>query len=122
MDTKDILAYFSNLSVSNQEELLSSLNKVNIETDYNSLLKLRGDALDDKRAECPYYMSFNFSKNGKDKGSRKYKCKDCKGGFTEYTGTWISGIHKKHLIPLFLKTHESSLSLVKSSKEIGLQS
>ena len=87
---------------------------------YNSLLKLRGDALDDKRAECPYCKSFNFSKNGKDKGCRKYKCKDCKGGFTEYTGTWISGIHKKHLIPLFMKTLESSLSLVKSSKEIGV--
>lgn len=120
MDTKEILSYFSNLSVSNQEELLSSLNKVNIETDYNSLLKSRGDALDDRRAECPYCTSFNFSKNGKDKGCRKYKCKDCKSGFTEYTGTWISGIHKKHLIPLFMKTLESSLSLVKSSKEIGI--
>ena len=84
------------------------------------MLKLRGDALDDKRAECPHCTSSHYSKNGKDKGSRKYICKDCKRGFTEYTGTWIHGIHKKDLIPLFMKTLESSLSLVKSSKEIGI--
>lgn len=120
MDTKEILTYFSGLSVSNQQELLSNLTGVNTEKDYDSLLKLRGDALDDRRAECPYCTSFNFSKNGKEKGCRKYKCKDCKRGFTEYTGTWISGIHKKHLIPLFMKTIETSLSLVTSSKELGV--
>lgn len=109
MGTKEILTYFSCLSVSNQQELLCNLTRVNTEKDYDSLLKLRGDALDDRRAECPYCRSFNFSKNGKEKGCRKYKCKDCKRGFTEYTGTWISGIHKKHLIPLFLKTIETSV-------------
>lgn len=65
-------------------------------------------------------MGSNFSKNGKERGCRKYICKDCKRGFTEHTGTWVNGIHKKHLIPLFMKTLESSVSLVKSSKEIGI--
>lgn len=120
MDNKQILAYFSDLSDSSQHSLLAELNRSKISSDYSSLLKLRGDALDDKRAECPYCKGFNFCKNGKDKGCRKYKCKDCKRGFTEYTGTWISGIHKKHLIPLFMKSLESSLSLVKSSTEIGI--
>ena len=52
-------------------------------------------------------------KTEKNKGCRKYKCKDCKRGFTEYTGTWINGIHKKYLIPDFMKTLESNLSLIK---------
>jgi len=120
MDKHQILAYFSKLSDSNQQALLTDLNSTKTASDYSSLLNLRGDALDDKRAECPHCKSFNYIKNGRDKGSRKYKCKDCKCGFTEYTGTWINGIHKKHLIPLFMKTLESSLSLVKSSNEIGI--
>jgi transposase-like protein len=118
MDTKEILVYFSKLTDSNQQALLTDLNRTKVASDYSCLLKLRGDALDDKRAECPYCNHSNFSKNGEKKGSRKYKCKDCNRGFTEYTGTWINGIHKKHLIPLFMKTLESSLSLVKSSDEV----
>jgi transposase-like protein len=120
MDTGKLLRYFSNLSDSNQQGLLTALNSIKIEADYSSLLRLRGDSLDDKRAECPHCMSSSFSKNGQDKGCRKYKCKVCKRGFTEYTGTWINGIHKKHLIPMFMKTLEASLSLIKSSKEIGI--
>ena len=99
---------------------MSVLNRAKIEADYSSLLNLRGDALDDKRAECPHCKSTSYCKNGKDKGSRKYKCKDCKRGFTEYAGTWINGIHRKHLIPSFMKTLETNLSLIKSAKEVGI--
>ena len=120
MDTYQVKSYFSSLPQSSQEDLLKVLSQIQIESDYGKILQLRGDALDDKRSECPGCQSSNYYKNGKDKGSRKYKCKDCKRGFTEYTGTWINGIHKKHLIPEFLKTLESSLSLIKSSKETGL--
>ena len=120
MEASQVKVYFSSLSQSSQEHLLKSLSRIQIESDYTELLQLRGDALDDKRSECPHCQSPNYYKNGKDKGSRRYKCKDCKRGFTEYTGTWINGIHKKHLIPEFLKTLESSLSLIKSSQETGL--
>ena len=120
MDTQEVLNYFTGLSELNQQELLRILNRSKIASDYSTLLKLRGDALDDKRAECPHCKSTNYCKNGKDKGSRKYKCKDCKRGFTEYTGTWINGIHKKHLIPSFMKTLEANLSLKKTSKEVGI--
>ena len=120
MDNSQILNYFSSLSNTEQQGLITVLNRAKIDSDYTSLLKLRGDALDDKRAECPHCNSSSYIKNGKDKGSRKYKCKDCKRGFTEYTGTWINGIHKKHLIPSFMKTLESNLSLIKSAKAVGI--
>ncbi len=67
---------------------------------------MRGDSLDSKSSECPHCDSSNYCKNGNDKGSRRYKCKDCKRTFTEYTGTWINGIHQKELIPGFLRTME----------------
>ena len=120
MDTYQVKSYFSSLPQSSQEDLLKVLSQIQIESDYGKILQLRGDALDDKRSECPGCQSSNYYKNGKDKGSRKYKCKDCNRGFTEYTGTWINGIHKKHLIPIFMKTLESSFSLVKSSKQVGV--
>lgn len=49
MDKHQILAYFSKLSDSNQQALLTDLNRTKIASDYSSLLNLRGDALDDKR-------------------------------------------------------------------------
>ena len=95
------------------------MNRIKIESDYSKLLQLRGDALDDKRAEYPHCQGSNYYKNGENKGCIKYKCKDCKLGFTEYTGTWINGIHKKHFIPDFMKTLKSNLSLIKSSNKIN---
>lgn len=76
--------------------------------------------LDDRRAECPHCQSGHYIKNGTDKGSRRYKCKECKRGFTEYTGTWVAGLHKKENISDFIKALEMKLSLEKSSKETGL--
>ena len=69
MDTSQVKTYFSSLSQSNQEHLLKSLSSIQIESDYTELLQLRGDALDDKRSECPHCQSPNYYKNGKDKGS-----------------------------------------------------
>lgn len=81
---------------------------------------MRGDSLDVRASECPYCDSPKYCKNGKDKGSRRYKCNNCRRTFTEYTGTWLSGIHKKELIPDFLRTMERNLSLIKTSNELNI--
>jgi transposase-like protein len=120
IDNNTIIRYFSDLSESNQKQLISDLNGLCVDTEFNKILGLRGDALDDRRSECPHCKSASYVKNGVDKGSRKYKCKDCKRGFTEFTGTWVAGLHKKHKIPEFLKALEHKLSLVNSGKEVGL--
>ena len=39
-----------------------------------------------------------YYRYGKDKGSLRFKCKECNRTFTEYSGTWLSGIHKKYLV------------------------
>ena len=120
MDKNNVITYFSDLTTRNQESLLRDLDRVKLGSEYSEILQLRGDALDDRRAECPYCHSAEYTKNGKDKGSRKYKCKECLRGFTEYTGTWVAGLHKKREIPGFMKSMEFNLSLVKSSEETGL--
>jgi len=120
MDSTALISQFTSFSEAQQKGLLLMLQRITDVNDYGSILRLRGDALDTKSSECPHCDSSNYYKNGKDKGSRRYKCKDCNRTFTEYTGTWINGIHQKELIPAFLRTMERSLSLKKTSKELKI--
>ena len=120
MDKNTIIEHFRHLTCSNQDELLKDLGRLKLSGVYSSILQSRGDSLDARRAECPYCKGANYHKNGTDKGSRRYKCKDCNRAFTEFTGTWIAGIHKKDKIPEFMKALEHKLSLIKSSQETGL--
>lgn len=120
MDKNTIIEHFMQLTSSNQDILLKDLGRIKLGGAYSSILQSRGDSLDDRRSECPYCQGANYYKNGTDKGSRRYKCKDCNRAFTEFTGTWIAGIHKKDKIPEFMKALEHNLSLIKSSKETGL--
>lgn len=118
MGAKDFISLFTSLSDGEQKTLLRDLQQLTDFNDYESILKLRGDALDDKRSECPHCESSSYTKFGSDKGSRRYRCKTCLRTFTEYTGTWIGNIHKKNLIPEFLRTMEIELSLKKTSKKL----
>ena len=115
-----IISEFKNLSDRQQKELLGQLNEIASLVDFNSVLQSHGDMLDNKGGECPHCGEFHYSKFGTDKGLRRYKCLECNRTFTEHTGTWISGIHNKALIPEFLKTMELELSILKSSKKLKL--
>jgi len=120
MTSTEIKEYFRTLTDHGQESILKDLNNIRLSSDYSELFKLRGDALDDRRGSCPHCQSNSYIKQGKEKGSRRYKCKKCSKRFTEHTGTWINGIHKKHLIPEFMNTIGLGLSLKKASKRIGI--
>ncbi len=120
MSSTNIISQFKSLTQEQQKGVLQTIQRISDINDYGEILSLRGDSLDARAAECPHCDSHNYCKNGKDKGSRRYKCNDCGRTFTEYTGTWMSGIHQKDLIPAFLRTMERSLSLKKTSKEIEI--
>jgi hypothetical protein len=40
-------------------------------------------------------MGKEYFKYGMDKGSQRFKCKECGRTFTEFIGTWLDGLHKK---------------------------
>ena len=120
MDTKDFILQFENLQSWQQDQLMQELVELHTSLNYESVLTSRGDMLDNKGGECPHCGSFHYSKYGKDKGSRRYICVDCKRTFTEYTGTWISGIHNKKIIPGFLKTMKLELSLLETGEELNI--
>ena len=92
MKYSDIVRYFKNLDLSTQELFLREIQTLSSSINHIEIIKLHGDALDDRRAECPHCDSFHYIKAGVDKKSRRYQCKDCMRTFTEFTGTWVAGI------------------------------
>jgi len=120
MRVSELKEYFISLTDGEQKVVLKDLNRVRLASDYADLFLLRGNALDDRRGECPHCQSRLYIKQGKERDSRRYKCRNCLKRFTEHTGTWINGIHKKYLIPKFMHTIELGLSLKESSRKIGI--
>jgi len=55
-----------------------------------------------------------------DKGCQRFKCKDCKRTFTDYTGTWVDGLHKKSYVVRYLELMIEKKSLDKISIILGI--
>ena len=77
--------------------------------------------LNNRQGFCPHcgenkYVKFGFKSN-----SQRYKCKSCKRSFTEYSGTWMSGIHHKDKLDdyLGLVLEEKSLDKIKVALSIN---
>lgn len=81
----------------------------------------RREILNNKQGVCPHCGHSKYVKLGFDKGAQRYKCKSCKRNFTEYTGTWMAGIHKKDKIDeyMVLMLEEKSLDKIKEELKIN---
>lgn len=81
----------------------------------------RRHLLDNRMGECPHCGHGKYARFGKDKGSQRYKCKSCGRSFTEYTGTWMAGLHKKNKIDAYLElmVEEKSLDKIKEALKIN---
>ena len=108
------------LSLSNQEQsqLINELSKQSKKADY---ISGRREQIVNKQLGCPHCGSKKHYRYGKDKGSQRFKCNNCKKTFTEYTGTWIAGLHKKELINDYVELMHQELSLdkIKSTLHIN---
>jgi len=86
----------------------------------SSVIILRREKLNNKQGKCPYCGNTGYVRYGIDKGSQRYKCKSCKRTFTEYTGTWLDGIHKKYLADKYIEMMEGKTSLDKIKSRLGI--
>jgi transposase-like protein len=119
MDRIQLKEALLSLSLEERTTLLSEIEK---ESDMHSpILSNRRERLNNKIGCCPHCSSKKYRKHGKDKGSQRYYCNSCKRTFTEFTGTWLAGIHKKELVADYLKLMEQELSLdkIKDSLKIN---
>jgi transposase-like protein len=83
-------------------------------------LPLRRQQLYDKQAYCPWCEGKQYYKYGMDKGSQRFKCKECRHTFTEYTGTWLDGLRKKSHVERYLELMIEGKSLDKISVTLGI--
>ena len=81
----------------------------------------RRSLLDNKQGCCSHCGHRKYVRFGKDKGSQRYKCKSCNRSFTEYSGTWMAGLHKKGKIDSYMQLmlEEKSLDKIKTALKIN---
>lgn len=120
--TKDrVREYLLNLSMQERDSLLAEVSlSEGIKSSSKTKLS-RLELLNNKQGECPHCGHLKYVKFGKDKGAQRYKCNNCKKSFTEYTGTWMAGLHKKDKIDayLVLMMEEKSLDKIKEELQIN---
>jgi transposase-like protein len=116
MNYQELLLAAQSLSSSDQARLISSLLG-HTEDDY---ISYRRKQFVDKQSCCPRCASKKYYKYGMDKGSQRFKCKECLRTFTEYTGTWIDGLHKKSDVLRYLELMIEGKSLDKISRTMGI--
>ncbi len=110
MDYHQILSAIQKLPSVEQNLLIKELTEQTVKQDY---ISVRREKLINKQVGCPHCSSFKYYRYGKDKGSIRFKCKECKRTFTEYSGTWLSGLHKKELVNDYLDLMHQQKSLDK---------
>ena len=82
--------------------------------------QMRRNILDNKQGVCPHCGHSKYVKFGYKSGSQRYKCKSCKRSFTEYSGTWMAGIHHKKKIDDYMQLMLEEKSLDKIKEELDI--
>ncbi len=121
LSKEDIRSYLLSLPHEEQYTLINELRDLaNLSGKPKPKLSRR-EILNNKQGSCPHCGHLKYVKFGIDKGAQRYKCKSCKKNFTEYTGTWMAGIHKKDKIDEYvvLMLEEKSLDKIKEELKIN---
>jgi len=111
MDYQEILLAVKLMPPIAQARLISDL----LGQSQDDYLSLRREQLYDKQASCPRCEGKEYFKYGTDKGSQRFKCKECGRTFTEFTGTWLDGLHKKSQVVAYIQLMIEGKSLDKIS-------
>lgn len=119
MDTSKIKEYFSSLTYLEKQTLLQELSNDSSDKLLESY-SFRREQFNNKIGFCPNCSSKKYRKHGIDKSLQRYYCRDCKKTFTEYTGTWLDGLHHKDKVEGYLKLMEQEYSLDKITASLKI--
>jgi transposase-like protein len=114
MNYQDILLSAKLLSSKEQARLVSEL----LGRSQEDYLSFRRQQFYDKQAGCPWCGGKQYRKYGTDKACQRFKCQACSRTFTEYTGTWLDGLHKKSQVVDYIELMLEGYSLDKLSKTL----
>ena len=82
--------------------------------------KIRTELNKEQKNLCPHCQSEDIYGHGTYKGRKRYKCKQCKKTFNDFTGTAISGIKKVEKFQEYLELTIESLSIRKAAKKLDV--
>lgn len=122
MTIQEIKAELLKLPISDRKRVIAEFQ--NNEFEPGQLTRCqdsRRELLNNKQGACPHCGDNKYVKFGFKSKSQRYKCKSCKRSFTEYSGTWIAGIHHKDKLDdyLGLMLEEQSLDKIKVALSIN---
>ena len=117
MELEELKQEILSLPLVDRRRLLKEIEKDDMTTGSPRAQASRRHLLDNMMGECPYCGHTKYVRFGKDKCAQRYKCKSCKRSFTEYTGTWMAGLHRKDKIDAYLDlmVEEKSLDKIKDA-------
>lgn len=120
LSTEEIKSHLLSLPSTERKKLINELiAEENYRVDTKPSLSRR-ELLDNKQGSCPHCGHLKYVKFGIDKGAQRYKCKSCKRNFTEYSGTWMAGLHRKDKIDSYIALMLEEKSLDKIKEELGI--
>ena len=117
MTVEEIIKAIAGLSEQERAQLLESISPSQASSSSESP-RLR--QLLDKQGRCPHCGGSRYYRFGRDKGAQRFRCHDCGRTFTEYTGTWQSGLHRRDLASRYLSLMSQNKSLDKISSELRI--
>lgn len=122
MDISEIKSHILKLPSLERSKLLQEFKEMDSvsSSDY-TIQHSRRHCLNNKQGVCSHCGHTKYVKFGFKSGSQRYKCKSCQRSFTEYSGTWMAGIHHKDKMDDYLKlmVEEKSLDKIKVSLSIN---
>lgn len=122
MEIEKIRLELLKLSSSDRARLISEVQSLDSEIQrIHSCQQSRRELLDNRQGSCPHCGHTKYVKFGFKSKSQRYKCKSCERSFTEYSGTWMAGIHSKEKLDdyLNLMLQEKSLDKIKLALSIN---
>lgn len=108
----------SSLSASEKKRLYTLLRK-DMEV-IPQLDKVKSELNQEQKVLCPHCQNGDIYGHGVYKGRKRYKCKQCKKTFNDFTGTAISGIKKVEKFQEYLELTIESLTIRKAAKKLGV--
>jgi transposase-like protein len=116
-----IKGLYSGLSIDEKHQLIIDLmNEQILQPEEDSIETNRRHILNNKQGGCPYCESKHYYKFGFKSNSQRYRCNICKKTFTEYTGTWVSHIHKKDMLNSYFDEMKMETSLDSITENLGI--
>jgi transposase-like protein len=122
MEIAEIKSELLKLSLPDRQRLISEIQSKDSEPRQTyGCEQSRRELLNNRQGLCPHCGHNKYVKFGFKSKSQRYKCKSCRRSFTEYSGTWMAGIHSKEKLDdyLSLMVQEKSLDKIKVALSIN---